>query len=81
MELESAPQALIHLPVKFVTKVPDFGRSSVMRSIKNRKGVPLKRPGALNSPGRRLILMATLVGLLAPGAIADESKIDKKLAK
>ena len=30
---------------------------------------------------RRLILMATLVGLVVPGAIAGESKIDKKLAK
>ena len=25
--------------------------------------------------------MATLVGLVVPGSIADESKIDKKLAK
>ncbi|MBW8016199.1 MAG: hypothetical protein FVQ82_08435 [Planctomycetes bacterium] len=30
---------------------------------------------------RRLILMVSLVGLVAFGAIADESKIDKKLAK
>ena len=30
---------------------------------------------------RRLILMATLVGLVVPSAIAGESKIDKKLAK
>ncbi len=29
---------------------------------------------------RRLILMVSLVGLIGPGAIADESKIDKKLA-
>ena len=28
-----------------------------------------------------MILMAALVGLLAPGAIADESKADRKLAK
>jgi hypothetical protein len=30
---------------------------------------------------RKLLLMVPLVGLLAPGAIAEESKIDKKLAK
>ncbi len=30
---------------------------------------------------RRLILMATLVGLVVPGAIVGESKIDKKLAR
>ena len=30
---------------------------------------------------RRLILMATLVGVVVPGAIAGESKIDKKLSK
>ncbi|MFC1601677.1 hypothetical protein ACFL34_04955 [Candidatus Sumerlaeota bacterium] len=30
---------------------------------------------------RRLILMVSLVGLVVPGAIAGESKIDKKLSK
>jgi hypothetical protein len=30
---------------------------------------------------RKLILMVPLVGLVAQGAVADESEIDKKLAK
>ena len=35
----------------------------------------------MNMNYRQLVVMMPLVGLIAQGAIADESKIDKKLAK
>jgi len=62
-----------------VTKVPDFGSSSAMRSIQRRKGVALKRRGALNSAGQRLILIfAVLLSWDFPLAGAEEEKVFAK---